>query len=66
MPQCKIVKHTVVSSPSEINEELCELMIWYKVPMVGINGKLNETKEVSALWSNILGSCVLFSKMQFG
>ena len=24
---------------------------WYKVPVVGINGKLNERIEVSALWS---------------
>ena len=46
-------------SPSVINQELCEYIIsatqgtnWYKVLEVGINGKLNETIEVSALWSN--------------
>ena len=26
---------------------------WYKVLVVGKNGKLNETIEVSALWSNM-------------
>ena len=25
---------------------------WYKVPVVGKNGKLNETIEGGALWSN--------------
>ena len=41
-----------------MNQELCALIInvklginWYKVPMVGINGKLHETIQVSALWS---------------
>ena len=45
-------------APSEIPQELCKLVITisqgidrYKVPVVGINGKLNETIEVSALWS---------------
>ena len=43
---------------SETIQELCELIIsisqgidWYKVPVVGKNGKLNDTIEVSALWS---------------
>ena len=45
-------------SPSEIRQEVCKLMFsigqgidWYKVLVVGKNGKLNETIEVSALWS---------------
>ena len=45
-------------SPSEIRRELCKLMITicqgidrYKVPVVGKDGKLNETIERSALWS---------------
>ena len=45
-------------SPSEIRQEVCILLIsisqgidWYKVLVVGKNGKLNETIEVSALWS---------------
>ena len=49
----------VLLSPSEITWEMCGLMInisqgidWYKVPMVGKHGKLNDTIEVSALWSN--------------
>ena len=49
----------VLLSPSEIRQEVCKLMFsigqgidWYKVLMVGKNGKLNETIEVSALWSN--------------
>ena len=44
--------------------ELCELMInvkqgidRYEVPVVGKNGKLNETIEVSALWSNSFEYC---------
>ena len=48
----------VLLSPLEIIWELCELMIsisqgidWYKVPLVGKHGKLNETIEVSALLS---------------
>ena len=48
----------VLLSPSEIKRELCELMISigqgidrYKVPVVGKNGKLNDTIEVNALWS---------------
>ena len=50
----------VLLSPSEIKRELCKLMISisqgihrYKVPVVGKNGKLNETIERSALWSTI-------------
>ena len=50
----------VLLSPSDIIWELCELIMirisqgidWYKVPVAGKNGKLNETIEVSALWSN--------------
>ena len=45
-------------SPSEIKQEVCKLLIlisqrilWYKVLVVGKNGKLNETIEASALWS---------------
>ena len=48
----------VLFSPSEIKRELCGLMIlisqgivWYKVPVVGKDGKLNETIERSAFWS---------------
>ena len=48
----------VLLSPSEIKRELCKLMSSisqgmdrYKVPVVGKNGKLNETIEWSALWS---------------
>ena len=48
----------VLLSPSEIRQEVCKLMFsigqgidWYKVLVVGKNGKLNETIEVSALWS---------------
>ena len=29
---------------------------WYKVLVVGKHGKLNETIEVSALWSNMVSS----------
>ena len=50
----------VLLSPSEIRQEVCKLMFrigqgidWYKVLVVGKNGKLNETIEVSALWSNM-------------
>ena len=46
-------------SPSEIKRELCKLMTnigqgidRYKVPVVGKNGKLYDTIEVSAWWSN--------------
>ena len=46
-------------SPLDITRELCEFMISgsqgterYKVPVVGKNGKLKETIEVSVLWSN--------------
>ena len=49
----------VLLSASEIIWELCKFVIsisqginWYKVPVVGKHGKLNETIEVSALWSN--------------
>ena len=50
----------VLLSPSEIKRiKLCELMISisqgidrYKVPVVGKNGKLNDTIEVNALWSS--------------
>ena len=45
-------------SPSEIKQEVCILLIlisqgidWYKVLMLGKNGKLNDTIEASALWS---------------
>ena len=45
-------------SPSEIKQEVCILLIlisqrnvWYKVLVVGKNGKLNDTIEASALWS---------------
>ena len=48
----------VLLSPSEIRQEVCKLMFsigqgidWYKVLVVGKNGKFNETIEVSALWS---------------
>ena len=48
----------VLLSPSEIKRELFNLMISisqgmdrYKVPVVGKNGKLNETIERSVLWS---------------
>ena len=48
----------VLLSPSEIRQEVCKLMLsigqgidWYKVLVVGKNGKLNETIQVSALWS---------------
>ena len=48
----------VLLSASEMIWELCEFLIsiiqrinWYKVPVVGRHGKLNETIEVSALWS---------------
>ena len=45
-------------SPLEIKQEVCILLMlisqgidWYKVLVVGKSGKLNETIEVSALWS---------------
>ena len=45
-------------SPSEIRQEVCILLIiisqgidLYKVLVVGKNGKLNDTIELSALWS---------------
>ena len=48
----------VLLSPSEITRELCKLMIpisqgidSHKVLVVENNGKLNDTIEVSALWS---------------
>ena len=48
----------VFLSLSEIRQEVCKLMFsigqgidWYKVLLVGKNGKLKETIEVSALWS---------------
>ena len=48
----------VLLSMSEIKRKLCKLMIsrsqgihGYKVPVVGKNGKLNETMERSVLWS---------------
>ena len=53
----------VLLSPSEITQELCKLMIpisqgidSHKVLMVGKNGTLNDTIEVSALWSNKLAA----------
>ena len=46
-------------SPSEIRRELCKLMITisqvidrYNVPVVGKDGKLNDSIERSALWSS--------------
>ena len=46
-------------SPSEIKQEVCILCIlisqgidWYKVLVVGKNGKLSDTIEASALWSS--------------
>ena len=52
------VRDLVLLIPSEIIWELSELMVslsqgvnWYKVPLVGINGKFNETMEVCASWS---------------
>ena len=49
----------VLLSSSEKRQEVCKLMFsigqgidWYKVLVVGKNSKLNETIEVSALWSN--------------
>ena len=51
-------EYLVLLSPSEIRQEVCKLMFsigqgidWYKVLVVGKNGKLNETIEGSALWS---------------
>ena len=45
-------------SPSELRQEVCILLTtisqgidWYKVLVVGKNGKLNDMIEVSALWS---------------
>ena len=39
---------------------LSQGIYWYKVPVVGKHGKLNETIEVSALWSIIqVTSCCL-------
>ena len=53
-----IFEGLVLLSPSDIIWELCELrnrisqgIDWYKVPVVGKHGKLNETIEVGALWS---------------
>ena len=47
-------------SLSEIKQEVCILLIlisqgidWYKVLMLGKNGKLNDTIEASALWSTM-------------
>ena len=54
----------VLLSPSEIRRELYKLMTGIsqgidrcKVPVVGKNGKLNETIERSALWSIFLVLC---------
>ena len=54
-------KDLFLLSPSEIKQELCKFMTSisqeidrYKVPVLGKNGKLNETIEVSALWSSRL------------
>ena len=48
-----------------MKRELCELMIsisqgivWYKVLVVGTDGKFYDAIEVSALWSN-LGSIAI-------
>ena len=48
----------VLLPPSEMKQELCKLLILinqvidsYKVLVVGKNGRLNDTIEVSALWS---------------
>ena len=53
-------KDLFLLSPSEIEREPCELLInishgidWYNVLVVGKNGKLNGTIELSVLWSII-------------
>ena len=55
----------VLLSPSEIRRELYKLMTGIsqgidrcKVPVVGKNGKLNETIERSALWSIYIWCCI--------
>ena len=61
----------VLLSPSKITWELCEFIIsiiqgidWYKVPVVGINGKLYETIEVSALWSKSMKNSIRYLSYQ--
>ena len=51
----------VLFSPSDIRQEVCISLItisqgidWYKVLVVGKNGKLNDTIEASALWSILM------------
>ena len=58
LPQYRYFEDPVLLSPSQKIWKLCELMMnvkkgidYYKVPIVGKIGKLNETIELSVLWS---------------
>ena len=62
----------VLLCPSEIKRELCKLLILinqgidrYKVLVVGKNGKLNDTTEVSALWSIVCEIYTISHKRRF-